>query len=144
MRKSNLCNRMVAPEGRSGVDEETRVEREIVVDARPDEVWAALTEPEQLSAWFGAAAEAQGDGSVTFRGGDGTVRRAVIDVSEPERLLILRWLPFERNASGRVIQRPAAKVIFTLTPCPEGTRLRVVEMPAGVPQAQVLRAVAPR
>jgi uncharacterized protein YndB with AHSA1/START domain len=126
------------------MDEETRVEREIVVKAPPDEVWAALTEPEQLSAWFGAVAEAHQDGSVTFRGGDGTVRRAVIDVSEPERLLILRWLPFERNASGRVIQRPAAKVVFTLTPCPGGTRLRVIEIPAAMPQEQVLRAVVPR
>jgi uncharacterized protein YndB with AHSA1/START domain len=50
------------------VDGKTRVEREIVVNAPPDEVWAALTEPEQLSAWFGAVAEAQGDGSVHSAG----------------------------------------------------------------------------
>lgn len=123
---------------------DTRVEREVLVPARPHDVWAALTEAEQLSAWFGAGAEIHPDGSVTFRWGDGTVRRAVIDVSEAERLLILRWLPFERNAIGRVIQRPAAKVVFLLTPCPEGTRLQVVEEPVGSMESHALRAVGTR
>ena len=122
----------------------TRVEREVLVPALPHEVWAALTESEQLSAWFGAIAETQPDGSVTFRWRDGTVRRAVIDVREPERLLVLRWLPFERNSAGRVIQRPATRVVFSLAPCPEGTRLRVVEAPVGAMESQVLRAVGTR
>ena len=118
------------------------VEREVLIPAPPTDVWAALTEPEQLSVWFGASAQAHPDGSVTFHSKDGTVRRAVIDVSEPARLLVLRWLPFERNALGRVIQRPVTKVSFTLTPAPGGTRLRVVEQIMGPTASQVLGAVA--
>ena len=126
------------------MDDDTRFEREVLIPAPPAEVWGALTEPDQLSVWFGAAAQAHPDGSMTFHSKDGTVRRAVIDVSDPERLLVLRWLPFERNALGRITQRPVAKVSFTLTPAPDGTRLRVVEEIMGSPASQVLGAVAER
>jgi uncharacterized protein YndB with AHSA1/START domain len=120
------------------------VEREVLVDAPPPDVWAALTEPDHLSAWFGALAETSPDGSVTFRWSDGTVRRAVIEVSEPTRLLVLRWLPFKRDGSGRAIQRPPTKVVFTLTPVPGGTRLRVVETTMGLLDSHVLSAAARR
>lgn len=107
------------------------VEREVQVPAAPREVWAALTESDQLSAWFGAVAEKNPDGSITFRWDDGTVRRAVIEVSVPQRLLVLRWLPFEEDAFGRVNVRPVTKVVFTLTPAVGGTRLKVVETKLG-------------
>jgi uncharacterized protein YndB with AHSA1/START domain len=126
------------------MDGAARVEREVLVTAPPAEVWAALTEPDRLSAWFGAAAQSHPDGSLTFHSKDGTVRRAVIDVSDPERLLVLRWLPFERNAVGRVTQRPVTKVLFILTPSPEGTSLRVVEQLTGSVESHVLSAVAGR
>jgi uncharacterized protein YndB with AHSA1/START domain len=124
------------------VDGSRRVKRQVVVAAPPADVWAALTQSDHLSAWFGAAAETQPDGSVTFRWSDGTVRRAVIDVSERERLLILRWLPYERSAAGRVFQRPATRVVFTLTPLAEGTLLRVVEATVGSLESNVLSAAA--
>jgi uncharacterized protein YndB with AHSA1/START domain len=34
-----------------------RIEREVSVPAPPAEVWPALTEPDDISAWFGADAE---------------------------------------------------------------------------------------
>ena len=120
----------------------TSVEREVLMEALPAAVWAALTEPEQLSAWFGAAAETSPDGAVTFNWDDGTVRRAVIDVFQPERLLVLRWLPFERDSAGRLVQRPVSTVVFTLTPAAGGTLLRVVETPLALPETNALKAVA--
>jgi len=126
------------------MENEPRVEREVFLPARPDDTWAALTEPERLSAWFGAVAEGHPDGSITFRWPDGRTRRAVIDVAERERLLVLRWLPFEHDAIGGVTQKRATKVLFVLSPHEEGTHLRVSEMPVGVLESRAVVATGKR
>jgi uncharacterized protein YndB with AHSA1/START domain len=124
-------------------EDAVEVEREVQVPAAPRDVWAALTESDQLSAWFGAVAEKNPDGSIFFRWDDGTVRRAVIEVGVPERLLVLRWLPFEEDAFGRVKQRPVTKVVFTLTPAVGGTRVKVVETKLGFLQSGAPTMVGP-
>src|SRR5436309_118996 len=69
------------------------VTREIVFPDSPDEVWAALTEPERLEEWFANDVEldARPGGEGVFRWGDGDERRAVVEEVDEERRLALRW-----------------------------------------------------
>jgi uncharacterized protein YndB with AHSA1/START domain len=69
------------------------VTREIVFPVPPDEVWEALTEPEQLEEWFANDVELDlrpgGDG--VFRWDDGEERRATVVVAEPGERLVLEF-----------------------------------------------------
>ena len=107
----------------------SEVEREVVLPAPPARVWEALSDPEKLSAWFGAEAsiEVRSRGRARFRWPDGTERIAVVETAEAPRLLVFRWLPFERM--GRGATRPAVpgRVRITLEPRDGGTLLTVVE-----------------
>lgn len=107
----------------------SQVERQVVLPAPPVRVWEALADPEQLSAWFGAEAsiEVRPRGRATFRWPDGTERGAVVESVEEPRLLVFRWLPFER--AGRRTTRPLAarRVRITLEPHEGGTLLTVAE-----------------
>src|SRR5207302_9196421 len=65
--------------------------REIVLPATREQVWAALTDSEQLSAWFEAEVDIdpRPRGDVTARDPDGTIRRGtVIAASAPYRLVV--------------------------------------------------------
>ena len=150
------------PEGcANGVADATEViRREIVLPAAPAEVWVALTDADDVSRWFGAEVEMSPrlGGQVRFRWPDGVERGAVIEALETDRLLVLRWLPFYRDAKGRTRRRPGTTVRFTLGPRDEGTMLVVEETlptpggwppdaadPGGVPEAaHRLRAGAGR
>ena len=94
-----------------------QVEREIELDAPPEEVWEALTEPERLEEWFANDVEFDAERGGTFRWDDGEVRHAVVEESEPERRLALRWW-----GGGE-----ESEVTFTLVAIPTGTRLVVTE-----------------
>ena len=95
------------------------VEREIVLDAAPEEVWEALTEPERLEEWFANDVEFDLERGGTFRWDDGEVRHAVVQEVEAERRLAIRWWdPIEVEAS---------EVTFTLVALPAGTLLVVTE-----------------
>ena len=111
------------------------IEREVVLPASPAEVWPAVSEAEDVSAWFGADAEldVRPGGRGVFRWPDGTERRAVIEDVDPGRRLVFRWLPFERTAEGAVVMVPSTRVEITLDEVPGGTRVRVVEQPAASP-----------
>jgi uncharacterized protein YndB with AHSA1/START domain len=110
----------------------TPVEREVVVPATPEEVWPAVTEAEELSAWFGADVEldARPGGRGVARWVDGTERHLLVEEVEPPRRLAFRWLPFQRTGEGEVVPLPSTRVEIDLVPVPEGTRIRVVEGPA--------------
>jgi uncharacterized protein YndB with AHSA1/START domain len=105
------------------------VERELVTASSPAEVWAALTRPERLSQWFGATVDidARPGGRATFRWPDGRVRGAVVEAAVPERLLVLRWLPFEHDPSGRIRHVAGTEVRFRLRAHPGGTLMQVTE-----------------
>lgn len=97
------------------------VAREAYLDADPAEVWEAVTEPERLGDWFGAAVEgdvAQGE-VLRFTAPDGTERRAVVERADPQRALVFRWLPTDDD--------PSSRVAITIVEVPDGTVLRVVE-----------------
>ena len=95
------------------------VEREIVLDAPPEEVWEALTDQERLEEWFANDVEFDLERGGTFRWDDGEVRHAVVEEVEAERRLAIRWWdPAWPDES---------EVTFTLVAVPAGTRLVVTE-----------------
>ena len=79
------------------------VEREVTVPATPGEVWPAVTQSDEVSAWFGADAqlEVRPGGRGVFRWRDGTERHVVVEDVEPPRRLSFRWLPFQRTGGRR-------------------------------------------
>jgi uncharacterized protein YndB with AHSA1/START domain len=113
-----------------------RIERSIDLPGSPEQVWRALTEPDGLSAWFGARAsvEAASRGShIEFRRENGGVQAAVLEEVVPPKRLVFRWLPFEKSPEG-MRRVPGGRVEFTLEQVDEGTRLTVLEIgPADYP-----------
>jgi uncharacterized protein YndB with AHSA1/START domain len=113
----------------------SEVRRSVELPAPPEAVWAALTDPERLSAWVGGEV-----GLDPFPGGqiavqeDGRLRRGVIVDLEPLRHFEIRWLPRSTRLGflWGPDEEPAGSggtLEFTLTPVPErgATRLTVVE-----------------
>jgi uncharacterized protein YndB with AHSA1/START domain len=109
------------------VDDE--ITRQVTLARPPARIWHALTAADQLSAWFGAEVEIdpRPRGRITFRWPGGRVRDAVIEVAEPPRLLVLRWLPFERDRRGQARQVAAGRISFVLEAAGTGSRLTVKE-----------------
>jgi uncharacterized protein YndB with AHSA1/START domain len=103
---------------------DTVVERSVDLDAEPDDVWRALTEPDELAAWFGPVAEldVRPGGHGRFVDDDGCARRAVVDHVEAGERLVLRWWPED---GGPAVA--ASVVTFVVTPTGSGTRLIVTE-----------------
>jgi uncharacterized protein YndB with AHSA1/START domain len=111
------------------------VEREILIEARPEVVWGVITEPEQISRWFSDEAEVEGragaDGTLTWKpGGRGGEKESdlvvpirVVD-AEPFRRFSFRW---NHPEGARPDQSNSALVEFSLIEEAGGTRLRVVE-----------------
>jgi uncharacterized protein YndB with AHSA1/START domain len=109
-----------------------KIERTASLPATREEVWAALTQPERLSDWFGSDVvelDVRPGGRLVFRDGDGIVRRALVEIVEPPALLSFRWLAMEEGADGRTRPAPAATVELRLTETSDGTDLTVVETP---------------
>jgi uncharacterized protein YndB with AHSA1/START domain len=119
---------------------EVTVERTVLMPASPRVVWDALTDSEKVSEWFGAAVELDPrlGGTVSVRSRDGSLRRGTIEVFEPQRLLVLRWMPFERDAAGAIHRRQPATVRLTLSRKAAGTMLSVTESTAGGPAGDSL------
>lgn len=111
------------------------VVREVMLDAPPEEVWKALTDPERLEEWFANDVEFDLEEGGVFRWNDGDVRHAIVEEVEPERRLALRWWdPAAPEVSA---------VTFTLDETAEGTRLVVTET-ASSDWAWALQAYAGR
>lgn len=120
------------------------VEKEMVFPVEPAEVWAALTDAGHLSAWFGASVDRDlslGE-MLTFRWVDGSSRRAVVEVVDEVRLLVIRWLPFRTNADGHVEPEPSTRVRFLVRPDVRGTRLTVTELGSHENRMEVTDAVS--
>ena len=95
------------------------VEREVLLDVPPSEVWEALTEADQLEEWFANDVEFDLDRGGVFRWDDGDVRHAVVEDVDAERRLALRW--WEPGGAEE------SEVVFELEEVPSGTRLVVTE-----------------
>lgn len=106
--------------------------REIVFPVPPDEVWEALTDPEQLEEWFANDVEldAREGGEGVFRWDDGEERHATVIEAAPAERLVLDWDDDEGT------------VELTLEEVEEGTRLLVRESTPEFSTALELRALA--
>jgi uncharacterized protein YndB with AHSA1/START domain len=110
-----------------------RIEREILVEAPPDVVWSAITEPEHVSRWFGDAADIDlrpgGEASFTWNDDDGGTAHARIVTVERPHFFAFRWMRWSReHPTGPGLQEGNSTLVeFSLTAEGDGTRLRVVE-----------------
>ncbi|WP_410788530.1 SRPBCC domain-containing protein [Kribbella sp. C-35] len=103
------------------------VEREVYVEARPETVWAAVTQPEVFARWYafgGAEIDLRPGGRLVMRWDEHGVFFGFVEKVEPGRRFAYRYAvdPGVEPAPGN-----ANLVEFTLTPEGEGTRLLVVE-----------------
>jgi uncharacterized protein YndB with AHSA1/START domain len=107
------------------------VTREIVFPVPPDEVWQALTDPDQLEEWFANEVELdpREGGKGVFRWGDGEEKHATVVEAAPGERLVLDW-----DDEG--------EVEFTLEEVEDGTRLLVRESTPEFSTALELRAQA--
>lgn len=107
------------------------VSRSIQIAAAPEKVWTAVTEPEHISAWFGATVlvgtGVGAVGTMTFPDYGSIPLR--VEAFEPPHRVSYRWnnddalgtLPVDFDESRSTI------FTFTLEPIADGTRLTVVE-----------------
>jgi uncharacterized protein YndB with AHSA1/START domain len=108
------------------VDARDSIEREVILPVPAARVWPALTQADQLGAWFGTQASIDlrlgGEVVFTWDGSTGPrgASRGVIETVEPTLRFAFRW---QANPG----EPPTTRVEFTLEPHIEGTRLLVVE-----------------
>jgi uncharacterized protein YndB with AHSA1/START domain len=134
MLQPNGCKRMMRD-----------VKRHLVLHAPVALVWEALTDSTLLSEWFGAdirLVPRVGE-RASFRRPDGSIRYAIVEHIVTERVLVLRWMPFETAEDGTLRQRPPSTVRFVLSPREGDTVLDVTESWTERPEEEVDR-LSPR
>ncbi len=102
-----------------------RIEREILIAAPPELVWAIVTEPEHVGSWFSDSAEIDlwPGGKAVFSWDEQGPAYARVEKVEPPHTFAFRWI--RTGAEPRAGN--ATLVEFTLRAEGENTRLRVVE-----------------
>lgn len=104
-----------------------RIEQDVLIDAAPETVWAVITEPEHISAWFGDEAELDvrvgGEGLFTWIDHGMTSRIRVERLDRPTAFSY-RW---GQGAGNAMTPETSTLVEFTLEAAGAQTRLRVVE-----------------
>jgi uncharacterized protein YndB with AHSA1/START domain len=100
-----------------------QVERTVVLDATPEDVWRAVTDEAELAEWFGGEVtlDPEPGGRGRFDEPGAPTRHAVVEEVDEGRRLVWRWWP-----DGGA---PATRVALTVDAVPGGTRLTVVEAP---------------
>ncbi len=101
------------------------VERELRIAARPETVYAYLTDPEKVVAWMGKEATFDVRPGGLFRvnyNDEDIVRGAFVEAVPGERL-VMTW---GWEAEGATTPPGASTVEITLTPDGDGTLLRLV------------------
>jgi uncharacterized protein YndB with AHSA1/START domain len=101
------------------------IERHMTFELPRETVWKAITEPEQLSRWFGTGAELElrpgGEGSFSWAS-LGVTTSITVEVVDPPARFAYRWEPGGADKGG-----PTTLVDFRLEEIPGGTRLVLVE-----------------
>jgi uncharacterized protein YndB with AHSA1/START domain len=103
-----------------------RIEREILIHAPVDVVWAVVTEPGHISGWFSDAVELElhpGGRADLYWDSHGTVHGRVERV-EPPHFFSFRWM---MDAGRELSEDNSTLVEFSLSAEGESTRLTVVE-----------------
>lgn len=114
------------------------VEREIDLEAGPEEVWDALTRTELLEGWLGddARIDAEPGGHLVVRTEDGELREGVVQDADPPERLRFHWWADDAGTTSTVE--------FRIVALPGGgTRLRVTETRLVTPVAAGLGWAAP-
>ena len=107
-----------------------QIERETVIAAPVERVWALLTEAEHVGRWFcddGAEIDLRPGGTMVLRWAEHGVGRArIVNVDRPHRFAY-RWAAIREHWGEEPDDRNSTLVEFTLAAEGDGTRLRVVE-----------------
>lgn len=105
------------------------IERELMLEANIDKVWDAITNPEQLSQWFGDTADipllAEGE-PIVFGWGD-DLSKGIIQTVNPPNVFAFRWQSSRLGRSAEFSGEYSTLVTFTLTAIPTGTHLHMIE-----------------
>lgn len=107
------------------------VRRTIDISAPVEKVWAAVTEPEHISRWFGRAeitgSGAGAVGTLTWPGNAPIPLR--VEAFDAPRSVAYRWSNDDALGAAPATLDEEHSTVFTLTlePIPGGTRLTVVE-----------------
>jgi uncharacterized protein YndB with AHSA1/START domain len=117
------------------------IRRQVVMPVSPERLWEALTDPDQVSGWFGGRLEweLREGGPARFRGDDGTERVGRVEAVRPGRHLRFRWWPagealFDVDGpdvgdpqGGSADARDVSEVSYLLEAVEDGTRLTIQE-----------------
>jgi uncharacterized protein YndB with AHSA1/START domain len=103
-----------------------RIEREIVINAPRDRVWAVLTEADHVARWFGDSArvDLRPGGKMVFGWKEHGSHYARVEKVEPPGFFSYRWA---RAPGAEPVAGNSTLVEFALVPEGSGTRLLVVE-----------------
>src|SRR5258708_31520430 len=107
-----------------------RVEKRVVYPVGREEVWAAITRPEELSRWFGmevVSLDLRPAGRIVFKDGGGTSRRALVEEVEPPCRFVFRWLPAPAGGPAR---GPGSRVRPPPHPPPPRLPLPLLQTPS--------------
>jgi uncharacterized protein YndB with AHSA1/START domain len=103
-----------------------RIEREILIEAPLDVVWAVVTQPEHISGWFSESVEIDltPGGKLTLHWEGHGTRRGHVERVEPPHFFSFRWVV---RPDEDVTEDNSTLVEFTLKAEGKSTRLKVVE-----------------
>ena len=103
-----------------------RIEREVVIAASQERVWTAITDPSEVSQWFGDIVEIElyAGGRARFGWTEDAIIDAIVEAVEPFRRFVYRWAA---EAGVSVADGPSTLVEFTLDVVAAGTRVTMVE-----------------
>ena len=107
-----------------------QIERETVIAAPVERVWALLTEAEHVGRWFcddGAEIDLKRGGTMVLRWAEHGVGRARIVDLDPPRRFSYRWAAIREHWGEEPDESNSTLVEFTLSAEGDGTRLRVVD-----------------
>jgi uncharacterized protein YndB with AHSA1/START domain len=107
-----------------------QIERETVIAAPVERVWALLTQAEHVGRWFcddGAEIDLKPGGEMVMRWAEHGVGRARIVDLDPPRRFSYRWAAIREHWGEEPDDSNSTLVEFTLAEEGGGTRLRVVE-----------------
>ncbi len=106
-----------------GLDTEKLVQRDIVIAARPETVWALLTDPKQAVRWMGQAAsfDVRPGGHYRVEVIPNNVASGKFVEIDPPRRLVLSW--GWESGTGSSVPPGSSTVIFELERHGDGTLL---------------------
>ena len=105
--------------------ESTTVERELVIDARPETVWELLTDESEHARWMGQVAQLdlRPGGAYRVEVIPGNTASGEFVEIDPPRRLVYTW-GWETGGSASVVPPGSSTIEFELVPTGAGTLLR--------------------